>query len=241
VLITIRHWFNRLWDIFTAYIPFVKRQARLKTNRGVWEKYAQVGELDFHKKHTWRRTNEFMERSGKLFEFYGLNKGNYVGKTVIDLGAGSRLKSKYFSGARVIAIEPLAEQYMAEIEWCDLGQAQALYARPAEEKIIDLIGEADLLISINVLDHCFDFEKVTENIRDYLKPDGLAFLSFDKHDVADKMHPLELNETICEQVFIRQGLKIVKFNMGFGGLLGDKQTYGFGDYCMNYWLKRNEA
>ena len=99
-------------------------------------------------------------------------------------------------------------------------------------------GRADLLVSMNVLDHCFDFPEILDNVREYLKVDGLAFLSFDKHEEADEMHPLELTEEICERLFVDRGLRIERQSAGFGGVLGEHQTYGHGPYCLNYWLRR---
>jgi hypothetical protein len=89
-----------------------------------------------------------------------------------------------------------------------------------------------------VLDHCFNFKKIIENIKAYLKDDGEAFLSFDKHGVADSMHPLELTEDICSEIFEKAGLEITRFNTGLGQTHQGRQTYGHGPYCLNYWMKK---
>ena len=65
-----------------------------------------------------------------------------------------------------------------------------------------------------------------------------GFLPFDKHEVADDMHPLELTEGVCERIFVGKRLRIQKLTTGVGALLGGTQTYGHGPYCMNYWLTR---
>ena len=105
-----------------------------------------------------------MNQTNLLFEHFGLKPGDYSGKTVIDLGAGSKLRSRYFSEAELIAIEPLADRFLKEIDWCDLAQAHEVYSVPAETKIESCVGRADLLISINVLDHCYDFERIIEGV-----------------------------------------------------------------------------
>jgi hypothetical protein len=207
-------------------------------DREAWQETAQEGDFEFHKSNLWRQTDDFMTETSRLFQHFGLGSQEYSGSTVIDLGAGSRLRSKYFSGAEIIAIEPLAERYTTEIEWCDLSDAAEVYSRPAEEKLHECVGRADLLISINVLDHCYNFDVILGNIRDYLKPGGLAFLSFDKHLDADSLHPLQLTEEFCEQIFRSKGLRIQNFTRGFGDALDDRQTYGHGPYCLNYWLVR---
>lgn len=58
----------------------------------------------------------------------------------MDLGAGSKLRTKFFTDAKIIAIEPLAEKFMKEIEWCDLKDAYRVYSRPAEDFIGELEG-----------------------------------------------------------------------------------------------------
>lgn len=207
-----------------------------KIGRSQWHVQAQPGEFEFHLTNNWRRTDDFMAQSVKMFDHFGFDRDAYRRKVVIDLGAGSKLRTRYFRGAELIAIEPLAARFQAEIDFCDLGDASEVYSTPAEDRIESCVGRADLLVSMNVLDHCFDFPKILENVRDYLKDDGLAFLSFDKHEEADEMHPLELTEEICERLFHECGLRITKRSQGFGNLLGELQTYGHGPYCLNYWL-----
>lgn len=228
-----RHW-RHLRRMFQGGGPLTK------VDRRIWVREAQEGEFQFHKADTWRQTEDFRRQSKELFEHFGLHRDFYRGKTIIDLGAGSKLRSKYFEGARLIAIEPLADRFLREIPWCDLRDAAEVYSLPAEEQIPQCVGRADLLISINVLDHCYNFEAIVDNVRDYLKPDGLAFLSFDKHEVADDMHPLQLTEEVCERIFVSKRLRIQKLTTGFGPLRGEVHTYGHGPYCMNYWLTRPE-
>jgi hypothetical protein len=138
-----------------------------------------------------------------------------------------------------VAIEPLADRFLAEIPWSDLRDAEELYSRPAEDYIEALEGRVDLLVSINVLDHCFDMPTIMGNVRRYLKPNGLALVSFDKHARADKLHPLSLTETTCAQIFVDSGLVVEQFTSGMGRALNGSQTYGHGPYTLNYWLRAN--
>jgi hypothetical protein len=153
------------------------------------------------------------------------------GRTVIDFGAGSKLRSRYFEQARVIAIEPLADRFRA-LDFCDLDAAAAVYARPGEERIEELVGQADLLVSINVLDHCFDFDLAVSNVAAYLRPSGTAFLSFDLHEAADEMHPLLLTEESCVRSFEHAGLVIRRKSAGVGAF---GASYGHGQ-AINFWL-----
>jgi hypothetical protein len=65
----------------------------------------------------------------------------------------------------------------------------------------------------------------------------MAFLSFDKHDAPDELHPLKLTEEICAERFEKQGFKIKATTTGGGAVL---KTYGHGEYCLNYWLEKNK-
>lgn len=220
---------------------FRKGGTRTKCEYDAWRERAQQGELKFHRQNTWRPSEKFSTENRALLEHFGFRANQFAGQTVIDVGAGSKLRTRYFHDARVIAIEPLADRFRAEIEWCDLDDAEAVYSLPAEQFVAECENQADLVFSVNVLDHCFDFERIAENIAAYAKPDGTVFLSFDKHNKADEMHPLELDEEICTRIFDAAGLEVEKYDSGFGTALGGLQTYGHGPYAMNYWLKRKAA
>jgi 2-polyprenyl-3-methyl-5-hydroxy-6-metoxy-1,4-benzoquinol methylase len=213
----------------------VTKKQIIKFDQKEWRENAQSGEFQFHLNNKWRQSDDFMEQTIKLFDYFGFARNDYQNKTIIDLGAGSRLRSKYFTGANIIAIEPLADKFIEEIMWCDLSDALAVYSIPAERRINQCLNVADLVVSINVLDHCYDFELIIGNISAYLTAGGLAFLSFDKHEFPDKMHPLLLDEQICNQIFTQNHLTIEKFTTGAGRVL---TTYGHGPYCLNYWLRK---
>jgi len=209
--------------------------AKTKHEKVLWERESQDGEFRFHLKNKWRQSEKFMGQTIKLFDFFGFAQNQYEGKTIIDLGAGSKLRSKYFAGANIIVIEPLADRFLKEIKWCDLAEAKQVYSIPAEERVAECVNKADLVISINVLDHCYNFDQIIENISAYLNDNGLAFLSFDKHEETDEMHPLRLNESICEEIFLEKGLIVEAVSKGAGKII---KTYGHGDYCLNYRLKK---
>lgn len=209
----------------------------LKSDRETWETIGQQGEFDYHKANQWRQSEDFMNQTKKLFNYFGLKSDIWEGKTIIDLGAGSKLRTKYFQNAEIIAIEPLASKFIDQIEWCDLNDAKAVYSEPAEHLIQNCVNKADLLVSINVIDHCYDFITIINNVYQYLKADGYAFLSFDSHDEADEMHPLRLTQEICDSIFEETGFKIEYFSKGFGGAIPEN-TYGHGPFALNYGLKK---
>ncbi len=207
-----------------------------------WKRESHEFELEFHKNNKFRQTEAFMEETSELFGSFGFAPRQFVGATVLDVGAGSKMRGKYFEGANIIALKPLAQSFIAEIPWCDLKDAAAVYSTPAEELIPDLIGRVDFIFSLNVLDHCYDFEAIILNLASYLKQGGLIFLSFDSHFTASVGHPLVLTEAACKSAFARAALSISSFQRGFPKdyeKLCGKKGYDGSSACLNYWLRRD--
>jgi len=214
-------------------------KSTVKVSSKRWEK-AQKGELSFHKENDYRSTADFDLDSKLLFESFGFKKTDFQGKTLLDLGAGSKLRTKYFKDAKIIAIDPLIDGYRG-LPHFDVDEAEMVFSRGLEELIPELHEIADYGMSINVLDHCYNFEKCLKNIYDYLKPGGEAFISFDCHFYTDALHPLILTEEICTPMFISCNFEIIKFTEGHSGEYKEKiknDSYGHGVTCLNYWLKK---
>lgn len=196
-----------------------------------WSTVAQPGELAFHKRPGLRSGADWEAKNVAFWERRGFVPDGWEGKLVVDVGAGSRLRTLYFRGATIAAIEPLADKFQAEVEWQDLDKADELYALPAEKDIPELHGRADLLVSMNVLDHGYDFEAAVANVRRYLKPDGLAHLSFDPHDKPDKLHQLLIDDRTARAVFDRCGLAVERFEQW------GRYHAGAGPETLHYWLR----
>jgi SAM-dependent methyltransferase len=210
-----------------------KNKPRKLADRLAWKKFAQSGELDFHKTNQWRQTESFMIDTGRLFEYFGFEPEQFRDLTLMDLGAGSRLRTLWFRGARIVAVEPLADQFRREIPWCDLDKASEIYSAPGEKFLKALENSIDAIISINVLDHGYDLSATITNIYRYLKKGGAAFLSFDSHDEINLMHPLYLDQQSCSEIFRRVGFTIEKITQG----LGNAENYGHG-VAINFWLRK---
>lgn len=198
-----------------------------------WTKVAQPGEFSFHKRNRLRNGPRFARESTKLFEGFGFSSDDFAGRVVVDLGAGSKLRTKFFKDAKIAVIEPLADRFRNEIEWSDLKDAWQCHSVPAEQRVQALVGQAAAVISINVIDHCYELDAILANVRAYLAADGLAFLSFDSHEVPDRMHPLVLTEETSEEAFRRAGLRVEKKTRGLGP---GRSTYGHGE-TINFWLR----
>lgn len=214
---------------------------QVKFSEEKWQADAQTNEFDWHKHDEWRPSKKFAEDNERLLRSWGFNESDYSGQMVVDLGAGSKLRTRFFKDAELVVIEPLADKFLKEIPWCDLNDAQKVYSTAAEERIAELEGQADFVMSVNVLDHCYDFQLIIENIYSYLKKGGLAFLSFDEHFITDKMHPLVLTDSICSKIFLDLGFTIEQKTRGFSEdvfQVTQRHNYGHGTYCLNYWLRK---
>jgi SAM-dependent methyltransferase len=195
----------------------------------IWDA-AQVGELDWHNKNPWREDDwDFIINTYKIFNSMGFDRDYLKGKTVLDVGAGPRLRTKYFKDATIIALEPLGREYIQNFDWCDLGHV-SLYTNPIEEFIPELENKFDFVISINALDHCYDFNKSVENMCRYLKEDGSMLLSYDYHDGSDPLHPLSLSNEFSLDVFKANNLQIYTHTK--------RIPYGLGGYASNYHLTK---
>lgn len=207
-----------------------------------WLSKSQPAELEYHIHSEWRHSGDFWPQTQELFAAFGFKPDTYVGKTILDLGAGSQLRTKYFRNCTLIALEPLADSFLKNVDNCDLLQADRIISAPAETLQNDLIGNIDFCISINVLDHCYDFETICRNIFLYLKDGGSAFLSFDEHDgEADPLHPLALNCHACSALLTTIGFRIDKITQGFPEPFKTDRhvnTYGHGAHCCNFWLTK---
>ena len=210
----------------------------------IWKHITQPMELRFHVGDTSREdSDQFRQEIASLFEYFGFSSGQFAGKTIIDIGAGSHLVTSFFRDAKIIAIEPLADRYLKEIPSCGLRNAYRYHSCPAETRLKELGSAADFVISLNVLDHALGFDAIIENISFYLKPGATAFLSFDSHHYVDIMHPTILTEETCKRSFESAGLSITKVSRGLGDA-GARPlacpmgfTYGHGE-ALNYWLAK---
>lgn len=203
---------------------------RISIDRTKWEQEAQEGEIRWHLSNNWRTTTEFTKETEAIFTCAGLDKDAYSGKIILDAGCGPKLRTRYFLGAKIIAIDPLASKYI-EIPWSDLRESYICYSSPLEETIDDLVGMCDLVISINVLDHCYDFMSCIKNLFLYMKPESTGFLSFDLHSGGmDNMHPIDLDEKASDSILTNTGFKIIEKRYA--------RVYGGGDTAISYLVSR---
>ena len=151
---------------------------------------------------------------------------------MLDVGAGSRLRTLWFEDVEIIVVEPLADRFLGEVPFCDLDRATEVHAVPGETYVRDLAGRADVVVSINALDHGYDMAASVGNIRRYLKPDGIALLSFDLHDtVSDHMHPMVVTHPMMLDIFAQVGFEVTRTD--------ERRRHhgGSGPGARSYWLR----
>ncbi|MFT5528178.1 MAG: SAM-dependent methyltransferase [Pirellulaceae bacterium] len=202
-----------------------------------WKSKAQVGELEFHVREKARPNADMYLRDREIFEAFGFTAEQFQGETVVDLGAGSHLRTKFFQGAKIAAIEPLGDQYRANIEWCDLSDAEYYHSIPAEQRVETLGGMAAFANCMNVLDHAFEPERILSNVNFYLRPGGIFLLSVDLHDgQADDLHPVDLDIPRLRQLIYDAGFSIDRAFL----YLPRAKSYGHGFAC-SFVLRKSDA
>jgi SAM-dependent methyltransferase len=181
-------------------------------------------EAQFYEKKTWmnkgifisddrnhdhlKRFNDYIELQNHFFKH---KKNDF---SIIELGCGPftniRLlleKFKYFNFEKISLLDPLISEYL-EHPNC-FYKNKKVYEKEATihcSSIEDFVTEEkyDLLLITNVLEHCYDIDKIFTKIIDLLKKDGILIFSdvffkgVDALQLAEKIydagHPLKLSE-----------------------------------------------
>jgi SAM-dependent methyltransferase len=198
---------------------------------------AQSAELDW-----WRNKPLAEAYTEALWRRLGFARTQFRGLRVMDLGCGPTLHAAWFEGlAELIAVDPLAEQYRAEVPWHRLDRASRVVAQPAERLVKGVELQLDVVLSINALDHAYDLAASIWNVAEYLKPGGLAFLSFDIHGRGDRLHPMVLTAEYCEERYRLEGLAVHRRAVGVRGWLDPlcdaRGAYG-GGLAHHWWLQK---
>lgn len=177
----------------------------------LWKIFQQTSELKHHKGEggEFRSSNDFDKQSDRFFKALGYDKAEFSQKWIIDVGAGSRLRTHFFNEARIAAIEPLASKFR-KLPQCDFDKAEKVFACSAEQFIPELKNIANLIVCINVLDHVYNPTQVIRNCSSYLKQDGEFILQTDYHPVtSDLTHPCEFTKAKLVEIFRANGFEIV--------------------------------
>ena len=156
-------------------------------------------------------------------EFFGLPRGFYTGRRVLDIGCGPRGSLEWADEASErVGLDPLAEEYMK----LGADRHKMRYVDAPSEKIPFGDAHFDVVCSFNSLDHVADLERTLAEIRRVLVPGGLFLL------IVETGH----EPTPCEPIAIRD---VAQF-ADAGLRLEDLRKYEIGDHNI-YRQLRNDA
>lgn len=178
--------------------------------RDTWANTSQPWEREFWRSANVDRVIQYesaVHCSARLLRRFGVSP-NMRASVVVDIGNGPTGRLAALRAGRMIGIDPLNDDYLA-MEWPLLFHYDKLYSRPAEDTLPELVGQADVVLSWNCLDHCYDAEKVIARMAAYLRPGGLAMVSCDcDRSVFDDTHPLMLRHEEVREMLGAAGLVV---------------------------------
>jgi len=178
----------------------------------LWKMYQQNFEFKFHTAagRKFRESPEFLLQTKRLFTNWGYRTDQFKEKIIVDVSAGSKLRSSFFVGSLIYAIEPLAERFK-KLSFSDLFECEKVYGVSAEQYIPELEGKANFIICINVLDHVIDPLKVLENCYHYLHRNGDFLISTDLHQhVVSPSHPIGFSKKFLLNLVKTTGFKVMR-------------------------------
>lgn len=162
-------------------------------------------------------------------------------KSVIELGCGPftnlRLMTNMFVNPQLVVLDPLINDYL-NLEHCTykdgtINNIPTILANSTieefqpENRSYEMPAKFDVVIMINVIEHCFDVDRIFKKILDILNKDGIfIFADVYFNDVKDIItnlydagHPLHLSEEKMN-TFLKK-FKIL-YDKRFHGLYGQE-------------------
>jgi len=201
---------------------------KYEQNEDHWKTIALNSELQYHKRNKWRQTDQFYVDSLELFKKFDLTENSFKNKKILDAGCGSKLRTKVFNEAKIYALDPLANEFIKDIEWSDLKESEKIYSIPLEIFEPTLENEMDAVLCINVLDHGFEYKKQIDNLIKYLKPSAKLYLSVDiNRKKKDIKHNSLLAEDILKYLSLKENFEII------WSLIDDKTFDKAANKCLN--------
>ena len=144
------------------------REALYDFKKEKWASVSQPFEINWHRtQEDWRANPEAWAGCKKnlIKAIPLLEKINLDGLEVLDVGCGPRTMLEFFPRCKRTLIEPLGEEYKKLHEFLN---GDPMHSVPAEQFIPELEGKMDFVWCHNVLDHCYDWKMVLENMFRYL-------------------------------------------------------------------------
>lgn len=140
-----------------------------------------------------------------------LEKDEFKGLRVLDIGSGPFPSSLVFEDAEVYSLDPLMDSYISAGYPIHCYENRAKFVKSMAENMPFEDGFFDAVISVNAIDHVNDFGDTAKEIRRVLKANGRFRMHVHYHPKT-KAEPLELNDEVFLQHYSWvNGLK--KFNV----------------------------
>jgi len=187
-------------DELTFWINFIKRDAQATMNVPFEQVYGG-----------WQR-----ERMNELREFLGLAdqaalNAWCLARSAVEIGAGPYPSIATAQWKRAVAIDPLADGYLAEkLLPKDCFCEEVVYLASPGEAVPLPTGFADLVVIENCLDHVDNPRAVVREIKRLLKPGGHMWLLVDLMDYRDHMHPNPFSEAKLRELLSSEGFGVVR-------------------------------
>ena len=170
------------------------REALYDFKKDKWTKLSQPFEINWHTtqedwrsdEKAWAGCKESLIKAVPLLK--GIMETNF---DVLDVGCGPRTMLEFFSECKKTLIEPLGDQYkkLYNSKGHEFLNGDPLYCVPAEQFVSELENKFDFVWCHNVLDHCYDWKRVLENIFRYLKKGGSFYIATDAGFPPNDGHP----------------------------------------------------
>lgn len=165
------------------------REALYDFKREKWSKVSQPFEINWHRtqedwradEKAWAGCKENLAKGNpKLIEVVDRDQD------VLDIGCGPRTMLEFFPKCKRTLIEPLGEEYKKLHKFLN---GDPMYSVPAEQFIPELENKFSFVWCHNVLDHCYDWKRVLENMFRYLKDKGMFYIATDAGFPPNDGHP----------------------------------------------------
>jgi SAM-dependent methyltransferase len=176
---------KRLYRRFRPRPPTVEDKNNFELS--FWEGYvashAPEPETEYYRR--------FMMRMGNIAD-----QTFFEGKICLDIGCGPRGSLTWLTNAKyAIGLDPLAEAYTR----FGIHGHNMLYLRASAERIPLVSAYADVVFSMNSLDHVDDLRGTCTEIRRVLRPGGHFIGSLNLNEPASTAEPWTLTESLLKE------------------------------------------
>ena len=157
---------------------------------------------------TWQR-----DRLAELGEWLGVDDVERwcAERTAVEFGPGPYPMICVARWRRAIAVDPLADGYVAEGLLPSNAHVEGVVWVAAPGEHTPLPAEhADLVVIENCLDHVSDPARVVAEIRRLLRPGGMVWLLVDLMTYTDAQHPHAFSEQRLRSLLAGSGLEVVR-------------------------------